>query len=414
MLTSTTLPDVRQRAELTYRENVSHGRHGWLRLTPAYSVKVVDKVLVEFGGGVQRVFEPFSGSGTTALCAAYGGLDAVAIDINPFLVWVGRVKSSRYSRSEVTRLVATGRRIAGRVREDKAGRGSPPPLRNIERWWNPAELGFITRLRDQIGRVASGPVSDLLKIAFCRTLISLSNAAFNHQSMSFKDGRRTRRLPHSHADRFVAQFLSDVRTVADGAVDNPQGEARIECVDARSIPGFVDGLDAFDLLVTSPPYPNRMSYIRELRPYMYWLGFLDDAKQAGELDWEAIGGTWGIATSRLSGWTPTGAYVPRDLAPIMERIRTGHPKNGELMAKYIHKYFHDMFLHFLAASRLVRCGGTAHYIVGNAIFYGNLVPTERLFCDQLGKADFRRVEARVLRKRNSKKDLVEYHVIAQR
>lgn len=45
-----------------------------------------------------------------------------------------------------------------------------------------------------------------------------------------------------------------------------------------------------------------MSYIRELRPYMYWLGFLNKAKEAGELDWKAIGGTWGIATSRLSCW----------------------------------------------------------------------------------------------------------------
>jgi hypothetical protein len=84
------------------------------------------------------------------------------------------------------------------------------------------------------------------------------------------------------------------------------------------------------------------------------------------------------------------------------------------MAKYVHKYFDDMFLHFSAASRLVRRGGTAHYIVGNSSFYGNLVPTEQLYCDQLRKAGFRRVAARVLRKRNSKKELVEYHVIAQR
>ena len=27
-----------------------------------------------------------------------------------------------------------------------------------------------------------------------------------------------------------------------------------------------------------------MSYIRELRPYMYWLGYLTDARQAGQMD----------------------------------------------------------------------------------------------------------------------------------
>ena len=48
-----------------------------------------------------------------------------------------------------------------------------------------------------------------------------------------------------------------------------------------------------------------MSYIRELRPYMYWLSYLRDGREAGELDWKAIGGTWGIATSRVGKWSPS-------------------------------------------------------------------------------------------------------------
>lgn len=95
--TVATARSMRQRAELTYKQNVHHGRHGWLRLTPAYSVRLVDQVLAEFGAGARSVFEPFSGTGTTPLCAAYRGLRAVATDINPFLIWIARVKSARYS-----------------------------------------------------------------------------------------------------------------------------------------------------------------------------------------------------------------------------------------------------------------------------------------------------------------------------
>ena len=39
---------------------------------------------------------------------------------------------------------------------------------------------------------------------------------------------------------------------------------------------------------------------------MYWLGYLSDGRAAGELDWKAIGGTWGCATSMLNTWTPNG------------------------------------------------------------------------------------------------------------
>lgn len=401
---------MRQRAELTFKHNRARGRHGWLRLTPAYSVTLVERVLTEFGcRGARTVFDPFSGTATTALSAAYRGLGAVATDINPFLIWLGRVKSACYTPKHLAVFDASAKRIARRLDAGRARRGERPRLKNIERWWSPAELDFVSALRAEIAGLAAGPARDLLEVAFCRTMIALSNAAFNHQSMSFKP-------PTSALDascpRPTSQFLSDVSTVAEGAADNPSGKVRIEHADARELASIESA--SIDLLVTSPPYPNRISYIRELRPYMYWLGFLDEAPQAGELDWTAIGGTWGIATSRLGAWRPSGAFVPEHLFPILERIRGAHPKNGKLMASYVYKYFDDMFRHFESAARVVRPGGSAHYVVGNSAFYGHVVPTETLYRDQLVQAGFRRVEARAIRKRNSKKELIEFHVIAER
>jgi DNA modification methylase len=406
-----------QRADLTYKQNIQHGRHGWLRLTPAYSVKLVDQILAEFGDGARSVFEPFSGTGTTPLCAAYRGIRAVAIDINPFLVWLGGVKCARYSSAQRVDFQNAAQKIVARLQKNDAHPADPPPLKNIERWWHSSELSFITHLRGEIEREIDCTVRDLLKVAFCRTMISLSNAAFNHQSMSFKNPDVKIQLSLSlekSGEKFVNQFLSDVRTVANSVIDNPNGNIRIEKIDARDLTGLdlSDGL--FDLLITSPPYPNRMSYIRELRPYMYWLGFLCDAKEAGELDWEAIGGTWGQATSRLVDWKPKDAFIPDYFFPIVDKIRAGNNKNGALMAQYVHKYFEDIFFHFQAASKIVRPGGSAHYIIGNSTFYGHLVPAERLYCDQLLEAGFKNAKALAIRKRNSKKELIEFHVIASR
>jgi hypothetical protein len=84
------------------------------------------------------------------------------------------------------------------------------------------------------------------------------------------------------------------------------------------------------------------------------------------------------------------------------------------MAQYVHKYFDDMFVHFQSAARIIRPGGTAHYIVGNSTFYGHIVPAERLYVDQLKGAGFRHCDARPIRKRNSKKELVEFHIVAER
>ncbi|MEK7404784.1 MAG: hypothetical protein AAB225_06720, partial [Acidobacteriota bacterium] len=54
---------LRQRSEYTHKYNVRSGRHGWLRLTPAYSVKIVEEILAH-GPGPTRVLDPFSGTAT--------------------------------------------------------------------------------------------------------------------------------------------------------------------------------------------------------------------------------------------------------------------------------------------------------------------------------------------------------------
>jgi hypothetical protein len=42
---SAAVEKLRQRADYTHKHNVKTGRHGWLRLTPAYSVKVVEEII---------------------------------------------------------------------------------------------------------------------------------------------------------------------------------------------------------------------------------------------------------------------------------------------------------------------------------------------------------------------------------
>lgn len=203
-----------------------------------------------------------------------------------------------------------------------------------------------------------------------------------------------------------------LRFILSGASENPIGEALVVFGDSRNPTDVVDGL--FNLVVTSPPYANRMSYIRELRPYMYWLGFLINGRDAGELDWTAIGGTWGVATSRLTDWTrPTDCFKSVHLSKVLEQIAHVDNKNGLVLANYVAKYFDDMWNHFQCLTPRLDQGAELHYIVGNSTFYGSLVSTELLYAEMLAILGFKKIECRAIRKRNSKKELIEFDVVAQ-
>lgn len=412
-------PD-RQNADLTFKLNRHYGRHGWLRLTPAYSVKLVSEILTASDRGI-RVLDPFSGTATTPLCAAYAGDSATGVEINPFLTWFGNIKLARYSPACVHSVSDI---LAGLISQASRKRGRsapPPPMHNLQRWWNPAELDFLRNFKASLDDTTGHDCAtrDLLLVVFCRLVINLSNAAFNHQSMSFKDKvkadvskERQPALFNLEPDlAYIAH--AEGQEVLNSAADNPSGAANVISGDSRSVSNVVSG--EYDLLITSPPYPNRMSYIRELRPYMYWLGYLNNGRDAGDMDWSAIGGTWGIATSRLAEWERSSAgFYPAYFDAILSRIRGADKKSGVLLSNYVAKYFEDMWCHIKDMANVMAKDGSVHYIVGNSRFYDTVVPVERLFADMLTEAGFREARITPIRKRNSKKELYEFDISAKK
>jgi len=151
-----------------------------------------------------------------------------------------------------------------------------------------------------------------------------------------------------------------------------------------------------------------MSYIRELRPYLYWLGYLTDQREAGELDWQAIGGTWGCATSNVSKWQPpSAATIPYE---DFSRILEGVAEKSRLLSRYIHKYFYDMVHHCVDLFRVVRPTGVVNYIVGNSKFYDVMLPVENIYGSMFEAAGFENVAVRLIRKRTSMKELFEFVV----
>ena len=401
---------LRQRADYTHKFNVNTGRHGWLRLTPAYSVKVVEELMAPYDRPL-RILDPFCGTATTALSAAYRGHEGVTTDINPFLVWLGGAKTARYSSKEIASARAVYARMVDAMKRGAVDPVETPPIHNIDRWWCPEALAFLRELKSGIESESEkqSPERNLLLIAFCRTLIELSNATFNHQSMSFKNDVQLRTPIGANMGRL---FGENLRFVLNGATHNPSGTGRVMLGDARRLSRAVDG--SFDLIITSPPYANRMSYIRELRPYMYWLGFLDNGRDAGELDWSAIGGTWGVATSRLGDWKHSRESFMHPLLNVpVSRIADGSNKNGVLLAKYVARYFDDIWEHINSLLTVVGKGTELHYIVGNSTFYGVLLPVERIYAAMLEEVGFEDVRCRAIRKRNSKKELFEFDVSAR-
>jgi DNA modification methylase len=414
----TTVPNTLHRAEhLTFKGNRRDTRYGWLRLTPAYSVHLVADLIEKHANGA-TVLDPFCGTGTTALVCAERGIACDTTDINPFLVWLATAKTRDYSTTNITAFLTHARRVAEVLCDHLSAPPWLPPLHQVEKWWDEPTLAALGRaccaIR-QIEQHVGTAVADLLKVAFCRLVIENAHVSFGHQSMSFRDRSAELGLfvvsDGGHETQLADHWLRICRVFAESAHTTILTPPRVVLGDARHLTKVLPS-NHYGCVITSPPYPNRMSYIRELRPYMYWLGYLNDGRQAGELDWQAIGGTWGCATSNLNKWTqPPDDPIPHDqFNSILGRIARRSP----LLSRYVQKYFHDALVHCRELLPVVQPGGSIHYIVGNSKFYDVLLPVEELYAALFAATGFAEVSIEAIRKRTSKKELFEFLVSARK
>ncbi|MGH2515965.1 MAG: DNA methyltransferase, partial [Ktedonobacterales bacterium] len=337
------------------------------------------------------------------------------IDVNPFLVWLTNTKCAAYSHEDIG---AANTALDGALNDAaESHEGNPtvdwlPPIKDIEKWWEPDTLRALARIFPRL-RHADISVSarDLLAVIFCRAAIELASVSFGHQSMSFKKPGVMPVLLQTPTDERVRvafhRAQEDVLRSASARLRD--GLAQATLGDSRRMQSVVQD-KRYSVVITSPPYPNRMSYIRELRPYMYWLGYLTTGRQAGELDWQAIGGTWGCATSNLMAWLPSeNRRIPYStFDEVVERIT----ERSKVLGIYVRKYFYDMAEHIHSVRDVLSPGATVHYVIGNSKFYDVMLHTEQIYAALLRDAGLRDVTVETIRKRTSKKELFEYIVSA--
>ena len=106
---------------ITFRGNLRSTRHGWLRLTPAYSVELVRELVAARSRPDLPVLDPFCGTGTTLTACAEQGIACHTVDINPFLRWLAEAKSRPYTAADLNKaraLVTDMARAAAKASTD--------------------------------------------------------------------------------------------------------------------------------------------------------------------------------------------------------------------------------------------------------------------------------------------------------
>ena len=406
---------------VTFQGKLGLPIHRWYRLTPSFSPQLALDIATTFRlSGSDFVLDPFSGVGTVPLCMKYQGIPACSVELNPYLHFVGTVKTrdydgidaieetfSRFIAEYKQALLALPKKPERYLEEHRA---DIPAISNPDRWWSPGNLMQLVCLRRLARAFESPPYHrDLLMMGILGILIPVSNAKHNHVSLSFADKPLATVDIGSVIEKKLGEMIDDLQSVAK----LPRSDVTVHRGNSKFLSNVLPSIPKVSAVITSPPYPNRFSYARETRPHMFFFDFIKDAACVGELETDAIGGTWGKATSVLMGGVqPINDVVGDLLAPYLSVAR--REGNGDLMRSYVVKYFNNLFDHAAEISKVCRTQAQLAYVIGNSKFYDHPLPSDKILAAIFGSFGFDLIRIDHMRKRQSKAGLYEAAVFMQR
>ena len=254
---------------------LTHNLHPY----PAKFIPQIPNALIQELSSVgETIADIFCGSGTTLLEALQLKRHAIGIDANPLATLISRAKTTPLTDSAFAELAAHRRACEPILEKVQSRTGDLPPAGRPFRssGWRPApdvcEFWFashvveeLAELRILIDRVPIEAAQRLCAVAFAAIIVAVSK-----QDSDTRYVRREKAVePGDTVRRYLSQLDAAVSTVHEMS-DLVEDRFSCQVLDADLMEA--PETEPFDLVATSPPYPNAYSYHLYHRTRLIWLG----------------------------------------------------------------------------------------------------------------------------------------------
>ena len=307
------------------------------------------------------VADPLAGSGTVLRAASDRGLRAFGADLDPLAVLMSKVWTTP---AEPNALVESAERVvsyAGGLQDAEIPwiDGDPMTLEYIEFWFAERQRADLRRLAYVLAHAEPGAITDALKLALSRIIITKNRGASLARDTSHS---RPHRVALSNDYPTYTGFVRAARQIAVAlGSEPPKGNVDIRLGDARSLDWMEE--NSMDAVVTSPPYLNAIDYIRGHRLALVWLGYSVDVLRE-------IRGT-SIGAERAGR-----EHNEQMLSALVEEL----PDLGELpkrTQRIMLRYRNDLASMMNEVARVLRGSGRAVVVIGNSTLKGVFVDNAR-------------------------------------
>lgn len=355
---------------------LTHCYHDYpARMIPQIAGKLLDR----FGTRAFRLFDPYSGTGTSLVEGLVRGLNVIGTDLNPLARLISRAKTTQVPLMSIDRELRRMEQIDQTPSDDFS---FPTGIRDLDFWFNPNVSAKLAALRSFIDSIHPFPVRRFFQVAFSETVRDCSNTR-NEEFKLYRYDRN--RLEKFRPDVFAVmraklarnrqgaeEFISTLDRLGSGGLAQI---ADFDTVDA--VPSKWIEPESIDIVVTSPPYGDSrttVAYGQYSRLSAEWLGLPEPHRTDRRLMGGRIADKVDLPSEQLT----------RAIARIQELSPT---RANDVIA-----FYSDLWRSISNVAPCIRDGGYACYVVGNRRVKGIELPTDIAVGDFFSANGYRHVE----------------------
>lgn len=370
------------------RREYGHGMFQYPAMMVPQVVEAILKQACSVHPDIERVGDPFSGSGTIMTESMMRGLAFSGTDINPLAVLLCRVKSGPFF---IDALKDKAKELLARIDEDRRG-AVEADFTNRDKWFGREVQIALSKVRRAIREEDTLWARRFFWIALAETARATSNSRTSTFKLHIRtqediDGRAcdpvgifkkalARNIQHYEEQ---AKKLSESGQLVRG---HYQREIAVSLADVRKVKGKAD----LDIVVTSPPYGDNATTV-PYGQYSYLpLQWMDLQDIDGDIDDNCLASTHEIDTRSLGGSKRVkkeDADQLEDRSPAFRNYIKSLDEQPRDRALRVTAFFRDLNSCLDPILKGLRPGGLMVWTLGNRKVGGKRVPLDRILADML-------------------------------
>jgi DNA modification methylase len=399
---------------VTFRENQHRDVYSWYPYVEGFSAGYVRDAIFRNTPVPRTIYDPFGGSGTTQLAASLLGIRSFYSEVNPFMSFVAETKinSAAWARKNIA-IVSKG---VERFKDgltlrhlDRIGETLEHELARFEEAFPKRNFFDETHLRHLLAAKALAveiggdcfPLRDILLLACASNVVHSSHMTRRADLRRRRDDEYKTRVVNvpTAISASAAKMLQDI-------ISLPLEMATTTRISEDCRVQDTQYQNAFDMVLTSPPYLNGTNYFRNTKLELWFLDLISSEAELVRFHKRAV--VAGINSVSTSHPMPNRYDSVEEVASKLDACAP-----DRRIPLLVRQYVSDM--HDVCASvyRALVPGGLVYLDIGDSKFYGVHVPTDR-FLEEVGARVGFQVEHRhLLAKRYSrdKSDLVQVELV---